>query len=152
VGDTLVLLTLRGDAILGEKVSSLINLHSATFVENASVETLKDGLITLDICIDGGDRLLQDMGGPPTIKVLVNPVAEILDVSCKVRVIETGNYSLEIVDILGISEVVKEWYVAKDDKKEFEFSIPVTMYGNGAYLVILKTPTARYSEKFIIQR
>jgi len=144
-----ILLTLFGDMLLYIDSSDIL-LKYVNFIEKLSEKpALKHGYITLDICEDDGDRLLTNMGGPQII-INDNPVTDILEAKCKV--IENGKYTLEIVDILGGSVIVKEWNVNINDATEFEFSIPVIMYGNGSYFLILNTPTARYSEKFIIKR
>ena len=144
-----LLLNLFGDMLLYID-SSDISLKSVVFIEALTEEPeLIDGYITLNICEDGGERLLSS-GNIPSIIISDNPLTNIL--KTEIKVLEVGNYSLEIVDILGKTEIVKEWSVSKDDVKEFAFEIQTIMYGNGSYFLVLNTPTEKYSEKFIIKR
>ena len=149
-GDTTILLNIRGDVLLGNKDSADIVVKEVKFAMDLEEEPeLIDGYITIEICEEGGSRFLG-FGNSPSVKINNNPAIEKLEVECKV--LEKGKYTLEIVDILGKSELVKEWYVDAKDEKEFEFTIPLIMYGNGNYFLILNTPTEKYTEKFVIWR
>jgi hypothetical protein len=147
-----VLLTIRGDMILAHKDSADIDLREVIFAQTLNEEPeLIDGYITLDICETGGDsRYLASFGYSPSIIIYNNPATEKLEV--EIKVIENGNYTLEIVDIMGKTELVKEFSISKSDEKEMEFEIPLMMYGNGAYLLVLTTPTERYTSKFVIKK
>jgi hypothetical protein len=144
-----VLLTIRGDMLLGDKDYSLIDLKEVIFAEKL-IENIKliDGYITLNICTEGNDRFL--ITRTSSFRIKNNPTNDILNVECKV--LEKGKHSLEIVDILGKTEIIKEWYVGANSEKEFEFDFPVFLYGNGGYFLILNTPTDQYIEKFVIRR
>ena len=145
-----ILLNLFGDIIVSNDSSDIL-LEYVNFIEELTEKPeLKHGYITLDICKEGGDRLLTSIGETPQILINDNPASDILVAKCKV--IESGKYSLEMVDVLGKTELIKEWFVNINEETKFEFNIPVIMYGNGSYLLILNTPTTKYSEKFIIQR
>ncbi|MPN13032.1 hypothetical protein SDC9_160352 [bioreactor metagenome] len=112
---------------------------------------LNDGYLKLKICNEGGDRLLKTAGHAASVTVIENPVhLTTLELEC--NVIENGNYSLEIIDILGNSQKVKEWKVTSKDNKKFKFSIPVDNYGNGNYIVVMNTPSAKYTAKFILAK
>jgi hypothetical protein len=151
-----VLLIIRGDVILGHKDSSEITVVSADFADGTlnnglqPIVELIHGFITLDICREGSDRLIVTADYDPSLTVMVNPVVDgILEVKCEV--IEVGNYSLEIIDLLGKSLTVKRFTVTRDSAKIFDFSFPVLNYGNGAYMIILHTPSSmKFLEKFII--
>ncbi|MCL2039182.1 MAG: hypothetical protein FWG85_01990 [Bacteroidetes bacterium] len=143
------LLTIRGDILLGDKDSSAIDLQEV-IVADSTYFTLEDGYITLKICTEGGDRLLTNVGYSPSITITTNPVTDMLDVECKV--VEIGSYSLEIVDLSGMNNIHKKWFVNKTDALEYTFTIPVLQYSTGSYIIIMRTPTDLISEKFIIKR
>ena len=136
-------------AILLYSDSSDILLKEVKFVEDLpAVTELIDGYITLDIC---EDRLFDFFDYSPSVTVKNNPVTALLELECKV--IERGFHRLDIVDLQGKVATVAKWTVA--DAKEqgtFNFEIPVINYGNGSYLIILHTPTQKFSAKFIIQK
>jgi hypothetical protein len=71
-------------------------------------------------------------------------------VECKV--VESGNYSLEIVDLSGGVIKIKEWQTNLKEQTIFLFEIPVINYGNGSYIILMNTPTKQYTTKFIIKR
>jgi hypothetical protein len=147
-----VLLNVRGDVILGNKDSSDIFIKSVNFSEELQEESdFINGFITLDICQCGNDRLLTNFDYVPAITVKNNPViTDVLEVECKT--VERGNYSLEIVDLLGNATTVKEFTVSANGKRIFDFEIPIQNYGNGNYIIAMNTPTVKYSQKFIINK
>ena len=145
------LLTVRGDILLGDKDSSTIDIKEVIFIEELSeAPKLFNGYITLNICKEGNDRLLKTFDYAPSLIISKNPASDLLEVKCKV--IENGAYWLEIVDITGKTKIVKEWSVNINDKQEFNFTIPISMYGNSSYFLILNTPSAKYSHKFIVEK
>ncbi|MPN34776.1 hypothetical protein SDC9_182270 [bioreactor metagenome] len=85
----------------------------------------------------------------PNVTVIENPVnSALLTLEC--IVIESGNYSLEIIDVLGNVHILKEWNVNVNDGNQFRFSIPTDNYGNGNYIVVMTTPSAKYNTRFLI--
>ena len=145
-----VLLTIRGDVLLGEIDSSEIKIDTVKFAEDLSEEPeLIHGFITLDICAEGANRLVWFDYSPEVI-VKNNPVTGgVLELQCKT--IERGSYSLEIVDMLGKSETVREFTVSANGKRIFDFEIPISNFSSGAYFIIMNTPSAKNSTKFVIQ-
>jgi len=145
-----VLLTIRGDVLLGEIDSSEIKIDTVIFAEQLSEEPdLIQGFITLDICVEGANRLVWFDYSPEVI-VKNNPVTGgILELQCKT--IERGSYSLEIIDMLGKSETVREFTVSANGKRIFDFEIPISNFASGAYFIIMNTPSAKYSTKFVVQ-
>jgi len=147
-----VLLTVRGDVLLGDKDSNDIVIKSIKFSEELIEEpNLINGHITLDICREGGDRLLRFFEYPPSITVKNNPIADppILNLECKV--VENGIYTLEIVDMAGYVVAVKKFEADVMLKTIYNFEIPV-QYAIGSYIVIMNTPTERFSAKFILKK
>jgi hypothetical protein len=100
-----ILLNLFGDMILHIDSSEIL-LDSVVFIDvlNEAPE-LNNGYITLFCCEEGGTRLLQ-AGNIPGIKIKNNPASSTLET--EIKVLEVGNYTLEIIDILGNSEFIKK--------------------------------------------
>ena len=150
-----LLLTIWGAAILGNKDSNDIFIKPPVkFSKELSKEPeLFDGYITLDICREGGPRLLEYVGGyAPAVIVKSNPVtSEILEVECKT--IERGNYRLGIMDLSGRTTILREWAVtANSSERLFNFEFPIQNYPNGSYLLIMYAPTRKFSTRFVISR
>jgi len=130
------LLTVRGDVIFENKDSSGILVKEVKFSEELNEKSeLIDGYITIK--------------HSPSIKVKHNPVKDILELEC--RVVESGNYKLELIDLLGKLITVKEFEADVRYKSIYNFEISVKNYANGSYIIIMNTPTERFSQKFIIQ-
>jgi len=143
-----ILLTIRGDIILGNKDSSEIRIDTVIFSqEHIEIET-ENGFISLAICEDGSDRFLTIFDYAPSITVKKNPVTEMLEVNCKT--IERGDYSLEIVDLLGNATTVETWTVA-GSTRIFDFKIDVSNFAIGSYFIVMNTPTNKYSARFVKQ-
>ena len=150
-----VLLVIRGDVLLGNKDSNDIFIRAVKFSEELNEELeLLNGYITLEICRAGGDRLVEYVADYfPTVTVKNNPVtSSTLEVRC--NTIERGNYSLEIIDLLGYTPTtLNEWTVtANTIERIFNFEFSIQNYPNGSYLLVMNAPTKRYSTRFIIQK
>ena len=145
-----VLLTIRGDVLLGEIDSSEIKIDAVKFAEQLSEKPdLIHGFITLDICAEGANRVVWFDYSPEVI-VKNNPViGGILELQCKT--IERGSYSLEIVDLQGSSTIVETWTVA-GSTRIFDFEIDVSNFAIGSYFIVLNTPTNKYSAGFVITK
>jgi len=144
-----LLLNIFGDVLLGEIDSSEIKIDTVKFAKDLTEEPeLIHGFITLDICIEGGARFTW-FDYNPAIILKNNPVSEMLEIECKT--IENGDYSLEIVDMLGKSETVREFTVSASGKRIFDFEIPISNFSSGAYFIIMNTPTSKYSAGFVVQ-
>ena len=141
-----LLLNIIGDAILGNKDSSDITLKALVFANCTPEFDFIDGYYTVDVCGEGGLRFWDY---EPLLTVKNNPVSEMLEIECKT--IENGDYSLEIVDMLGKSETVREFTVSANGKRIFDFEIPISNFSSGAYFIIMNTPSAKYSTKFVVQ-
>ncbi|MDR0926400.1 MAG: hypothetical protein LBO69_01365 [Ignavibacteria bacterium] len=144
-----ILLTIRGDMILGNTDTSGIIIKDIAFDNTLIIKDLRliDGYITMGICTEGGDRLIS-MGESPGVFVDENPVNELLKVTC--ITIERGNYSLEIVDLLGNSTKIKEFVVTQTMQNDFNFEFHIGNLGNGTYIIIMNAPNAKYTNKFVV--
>ncbi|MPN38695.1 hypothetical protein SDC9_186220 [bioreactor metagenome] len=141
---------MRGNVLLGTSDSTDISITKCVISDaNVLGVDTTTGYLKLIICESGGKRLIKNIGHEPTITVIENPVkSSVLELECDV--IESGNYSLEIIDILGNVQKVKEWIVTSKDTDKFKFSIPTDNYGNGNYIVVMNTPSAKFHKRFLI--
>jgi len=150
-----LLFNIWGDIMLGNKDSSAILVSSAKFSDDLNVDLeFIAGYLTIEICRAGGDRLLRWFDYVPAVLVKNNPVtSEILEVEC--RTIEIGSYSLEVIDLLGHTAIIKEWEVTPTTTDLiFNFDIPIDNFNftSGNYLLVMHTPTSRYITKFVISQ
>jgi hypothetical protein len=144
-----ILLKIKGDILLGNVDSTSINLTEAEFSNIIEMDSLSliDGYLTIEICEVPDDRLVDISNKNPGVFVIENPVDEVLKVKCVC--IERGNYTLSIVDLLGNTEIVKEWKVTNTKQNEYEFDdINISNYGNGNYFIIMTAPNSKFYDKF----
>ncbi|MPN35676.1 hypothetical protein SDC9_183174 [bioreactor metagenome] len=138
--------------LLGNVDSTAISIKEANILPpynfNSTIKRV-NGYITNSICNEGSKRLINVSKHSPNLILINNIVGEILDVEC--TVIESGNYNLEIIDLLGNTTIIKEW-TTDSTKDKFNFSIPIKNLDNGNYFVVMRTPTMRINKKFIIKR
>jgi hypothetical protein len=143
-----LLLTIRGDVLLGINDSSEIVVRTVKFAEDlAEKPELLHGFITLDLCEGGGSRIVS-FDYTPEIIVKNNPVStNILEVHCKT--IERGDYTLEIVNLLGQTSTLVQDFTVSGSKRIFDFDLDISDFASGAYIIIMHTPTVKYSTKFV---
>lgn len=148
--DTKLLLTLNGDVLLGDTDSTSISItkYAINSINIQNID-LQNGYLKLKICTANNDRLLNRTGHSPIVNILENPVySAFLELEC--NIIESGDYSLDIIDVLGNIQKVKEWKSTAKENNKFRFSIPINSLGNGNYIVVMNTPSAKYTARFII--
>jgi hypothetical protein len=149
----IILLTLRGDILLGSTDSSGIILREVQFSDNSLLDgepELINGFLTTEICEEGSDRYIELLDFIPGVFVLENPVSDILKVECKTA--ERGKHTLEVVDLQGNTIQIEE-FIATKTKNEFTFdNIDISNFGNGNYFIIMSSPIKKYYDKFIIAK
>ena len=137
---------LKGIPLLGNAGSTSIEIIDVKFPLATCAKTeFINGSLTIATCDEGGNRLITHAENTLTI-VEKNIVNYILKIEC--FSVETGNYFLEIVDILGNTITIKEWKNTQTGKNNFE--IPVNNLGNGIYILRMTSPSRQYYENFII--
>ncbi len=116
----------------GEKISGVI--------EN-------DGKITLDICKEGGDRLLLQ-SNRTDISIEPNPASNVIKV--RAFLLEVGQYSLEIYDLSGkrIYEKSIENTIFAGTEKTLDIS--TENIGSGEYMMMLVAPSQTISKKVVV--
>lgn len=97
----------------------------------------KDGRMTIEICEEGGDRLLE-FSYPAEMKISPNPVTDRLNID--IRVLETGKHHLEIVNVAGQRYPLVQWDVPVNSNKEYQFNININSFSSGMYYLILRSP------------
>jgi hypothetical protein len=139
--DTTVLTTIVGQATLGTLDSSdvrAIDVELTVADTTVSVRTY-DGYILLDICREGGDRLV-DRVGRLAIRALPNPATE--QVSIEAEVFEAGLHRIDIVNTEGVVVASASWQHVRG-APPFLMPIAAADLASGSYHVMLTTPTRR---------
>ncbi len=144
-----VLFDIVGDVMLGSIDSTDIAITSVKYTDKLKVGEVitEDGYLTIAVCPSGGDRLIINTNTSPWVKVLTNPAKSTLEVEC--QTLEVGHHYLQVVDYIGNAATVQEWD-ATSVSQNWEFNIPMAGFSDGAYYLIMHTPTARYKTNFIL--
>ncbi len=152
-GKEALLCKLKGDVLLGDIDSSSIVIKEVNFSDNIKLEQLDtiNGYITLDICREGGERLIDVLPYSPSIRVVKNPVTSELEVTC--RTIELGNYELNIIDLQGNISSLKAFKMSNKDEHTHSFKFSTTGLGNGSYIIEMLTPSEqKFTDKFVVAK
>ena len=153
INEKRLLFNLVGDVLLGIDTIMYMQLPGSytisTDFDYAAIMLINSSM-TIIVCEEGSDRLLQLVKGPISTQS-VNPATNnTLEVKCKVR--QVGHYYLEIVDNTGNSSQLQEWNVANLENTEYTFTIDLTMFSNGNYYLRLRNNNEQAVLKLIIAR
>ncbi|MBU3741448.1 MAG: choice-of-anchor D domain-containing protein [Candidatus Kapabacteria bacterium] len=137
--DTSLITTITGDATLGIIDSSDVRAVDVRLEVADTLVSLRtyDGFINLDICREGGDRLL-DRAGSLAIRATPNPATD--DLQITVDVFESGHHTVNIVDVAGSVVATASWQHARGDAP-FVLPIAAADLASGVYHIVLITPT-----------
>ena len=139
--DTAVITTITGDATLGTVDSSEVRAIDVRLEVADTLVPLRtyDGYIILDICREGGDRLLDRSGGLQ-IRALPNPATDNLRIQADV--FEPGMHTIEIIDVVGNVVSAASW---QHERGAASYTMPINagVLASGTYHVVLTTPTRR---------
>jgi hypothetical protein len=143
-----VITELIGQATLGSVDSTELDLAFAdmTFAGAKYTTRPEDGWLKLDICREGGNRLVKKSGAL-SMSPLPSPAHEALNVH--VEVFERGVHRLELVDVNGLVLDAIEWQHAAGDAPHTE-QFDVRRLASGPYTIRLITPTRQRHEPVLI--
>lgn len=143
-----VIAELHGQATLGTVDSTDIDLAFAELTASGATYTTRpeDGWLKLEICREGGDRLVKKAGAL-TITPLPTPVTELLTVQAEV--FERGIHRLEVVDMNGQVVATEAWTHAVGDAPHLT-SFDVRSLASGPYTIHLTTPTRHRFTQIVV--
>ncbi len=128
-----------GDMTLGDTVRTNLEIINPVITSNAVTPFVRprNGELTLDICEEGGARLIRRSG---SLAVVALPNPSIDRVTFDVQMYERGVHQLEIVSMQGIPVWSTELRAGVGSTA---VSVPLStdLFPSGTYLVVLKSPT-----------
>lgn len=137
--DTSVITALVGDATLGSVDSTDLEIVDARMTAPTILPTLRtnDGYLVLEICREGGDRLIDRAGGLSIIAT-PNPASDKVDLQAEV--FEPGEHALQIITLTGEVIASATWRHVRGDAP---YLLPVNAASlpSGIYHIVLRTPT-----------
>ncbi|MCC7436905.1 MAG: hypothetical protein IT211_00265 [Armatimonadetes bacterium] len=149
-GDTLGQLV--GDVLLGDSITTALDIEGATFAGLTPTLTTRNGSLTIDpLCLVGGVRMLANAGGFGIAKITPNPThgGAVVDVLTA----ERGGTTLAVFDAAGTQVYAVRWdaisAVERPGGDFRSFTLPATLAA-GIYRVVLATPSRQATESLII--
>ncbi|MEP7219598.1 MAG: choice-of-anchor D domain-containing protein, partial [Bacteroidota bacterium] len=141
--------SIRFIAALGDMLITPVAIDSFAWNDQAITVTKSDGLFTLrDICLTGGQRLINAEGNLTLKAAYPNPAGAVADI--EYEVVEYGRTELYVTDLLGRrvallvnAELMPGGYVVRFDTGEL---------GSGTYFYTLQTPTGRLTRMMQIRK
>jgi hypothetical protein len=132
---------LYGSTMLGSKLSTDIIFTKVVLPNDGEItEVVKqNGYLKIKICDEGGDRLLINNSAKPDILLVPNPATD--NVNITAIMIEKGNYTLEIYDLLGKKTLIQTWTKPTGGKEDKLISFDATALSNGIYIIRLTAPS-----------
>ncbi|MDB5035255.1 MAG: 5-nucleotidase [Chlorobi bacterium] len=144
-----VFASIRFIAALGDTLITPVAIDSFAWNDQRITVTTSDGLFTLrDICLTGGQRLINADGNLTLKAAYPNPAGAVADI--EYEVVEYGRTELYVTDLLGRrvallvdAELVPGGYIVRFDTRELN---------SGTYFYTLQTPTGRLTRMMQIRK
>jgi hypothetical protein len=138
--DESVMTELSGSALLGNSRTMTLEWVGVDFDHSGDVSSIAliDGSFEIEICEEGGPRLLE-FGAETKLSIAPNPASGRTEID--IYAAETGHYDLRIVNICGKSHKLATWDKTPDHHPERVIEFNSGSFSSGVYSLILKTPT-----------
>ncbi len=133
-----ILIEIIGDVLLGKNAFSNLEFVSATLNSETIpiTTTLQNGSLSLKICKEGGDRLIQESSSGNYIMANPNPASSYIKI--KGFALEEGLHRINLINLNGIEIKSIIWY--SEGSEEFEFEMNISDLSSGIYNLIMFTP------------
>jgi type IX secretion system substrate protein/HYDIN/CFA65/VesB family protein len=133
-----IIANVNGATMLGN--TDVTTITWSNFVWNSSQivnPTLIDGSLEIEICREGGDRLVKQ-SSEFELSSTPNPADKIVNLVANSP--EKGFHKIQIMNAQG--KVLKEisWENSSDNKYEFKKQIDASEFASGMYFAVMKTP------------
>ncbi len=145
--DTAELCALVGDVLLGDAISTPLNL-SFQWLKPGVIVQAQYGKLTLEGVREGA--LLRSKGMPGFVVVGPNPAQE--SASVEIRAIEDGEHYLELFDMTGKKIWATSWPRVSTGRlgTVYTFSIPVAQFSSGSYSLVYKAPGGYVDKRTLV--
>ncbi len=141
---------LEGATMLGSQTSTDIKFTKVILPPDGEITDIikQNGYLEINICKGGGDRLLINNGAKPDFVVTPNPASDNIEI--KVVMIEKGNYTVELYDLLGRKTLLESWTRPMGGLSNKTIPYDTASLSNGVYLIKLITPSQIISRTLVI--
>ena len=142
-----------GDVLLGNDTATAINFLSVSNPDALRVQEfyLENGSLSIKVCSEGGNRLLDVHNRPVTIIVSPNPFSD--NTSITLNLLENGFHKLELYNLNGVMvDEISSFEIGQSVNKEKTVYINSSRLANGVYLLKLTTPTTYYTKLLVVNK
>lgn len=132
---------LYGSTMLGSQPSTDIKFTRVVLPNDGEITDIntQDGYLEIKICQEGGDRLLINNNAKPDVLLVPNPATDYVNIIAVM--IEKGNYTLEIYDLLGKKTLIQTWNKPTGGREEKLINYNTSALSNGIYIIRLTAPS-----------
>jgi len=132
---------LIGATMLGTKPSTDIVFTKVVLPNDGEITDIEkhNGYLEVKICDHGGDRLLINTGAKPDVFLVPNPATN--NVNITANIIEKGDYTLEIYDLLGNKVLIQKWNKPAGGFEAKTINFDLSSFSNGVYIIRLTAPS-----------
>lgn len=139
-GDT-VLTNIIGSVLLGETDTTSIKITNFEWTANrerVSLTRTDSGKLVVSICRAKDPRLVRNNGIGNTVLVNPNPAGQKVNVHA--TCLETGEYTFELINLVGQSVAWHVQRVETEGQHVFDFQFDADELPDGMYYLIMKSP------------
>lgn len=142
------IVNITGYTMLGETASTLIEPANIFFNDISNVTDFEkySGNLKIEFCEEGGDRLLSIVS-PRMLMIAPNPADDELEITIKTA--ESGNCSVEIINPLGQSHLLKKWTNGMGGGEKV-INLDLKEYPSGVYFVVFTTSGGKETQRVMI--
>ncbi len=137
-----------GATLLGETDRTLFEFKEFEWITRGISHTqLDSGMLRIEICKEGGDRLVR-MNVPFSMMISPNPTNSAIEIN--IQALEVGIYILEIINSQGVRVEKFEWLRNPSHNSKINIKLDLSKLSDGLYFLMLKSPTETLVDKIIL--
>lgn len=139
-----------GHTLLGNTDSTSIVIGKISHKQFNLVSLINqdDGSLSINICRNGGDRLIDVQALP--LSGVINPNPSNGEVTLNLNLLEIGLYKLTLIDITGKEFSLDNFEHLQGSSGQISLKYNFSQYGTGLYRLVINSPTELYSLPILI--
>ncbi|MEJ5245352.1 MAG: choice-of-anchor D domain-containing protein [Bacteroidota bacterium] len=142
-----------GDVLLGNDTATTLRFLSVSNPDTIRVQryNFENGSLSIKVCPEGGNRLLDVHNRPISIIVSPNPFSD--NTTITLSLLESGFHKLELYNLNGVMvDEIGSFEIGQSGIKERTINVNSSRLANGVYLLKLTTPTTYYTKLIIVNK
>ena len=144
---------LVGDVLLGNDTATTLEFSRIGQFDTERVQRIEttNGYLSIKVCREGGNRLLEVQNNPVGITISPIPITE--DAEIKLKLLEIGYHKLELFNLNGnLIKEIASFIITHNEAKEKSLVLNIRDISNGVYLLKLTTPTSYVTTLIVVNK